>query len=102
MTSVCNHTLLSKLRDALIKKWRGLITKDVRLFGGYASSQSFRGAVEESKLKNRISQAMRFCSLCNGALSRLLTNPLGESLGPEWHYFNPTFSRRNHDMQISE
>ncbi|GFX91782.1 hypothetical protein TNCV_3529811 [Trichonephila clavipes] len=25
-----------------------------------------------------------------------------ESLGPEWHYFNPTLSRRNRDMQISE
>ncbi|GFV57451.1 hypothetical protein TNCV_1608961 [Trichonephila clavipes] len=39
---------------------------------------------------------------CDGDLSRLLTNPLGESVGPEWHYFNPTFSRRNRDMQISE
>ncbi|PRD33052.1 UNVERIFIED_CONTAM: zinc finger protein [Trichonephila clavipes] len=32
------------------------------------------------------------------ALSRLLTHPLGESLGPEWHYFNPAFSRRNYDI----
>ncbi|GFT34007.1 hypothetical protein TNCV_4384591 [Trichonephila clavipes] len=37
---------------------------------------------------------------CDGALSRLLINPLGKSLGPEWHYFNPILSRRNRNMQI--
>ncbi|GFX41746.1 hypothetical protein TNCV_388591 [Trichonephila clavipes] len=35
-------------------------------------------------------------------LSRLLTNHLGKSLGPEWHYFNSTLSRRKRDEQISE
>ncbi|GFU01888.1 histone-lysine N-methyltransferase SETMAR [Trichonephila clavipes] len=38
---------------------------------------------------------------CDGALSRLLTNPLGESLRPEW-YINPTFSRRKRNMPIRE